>query len=407
MAGPSEPDGPSTTPSSTTQAAPAAPETLRPVRVAAGVNLGDACESYYPRASRFAGEVGSTTLKVLVGTDGRAKDTRVELGSGSKNLDDAAIACVKEQGRFVPAVQNGATIESWQYMRWTWRLPGIPSPSAVQEDWPARVADAYGKGNFVEAATLLSPKASAGLAPAQLLLAQLYLNGQGVERSTEEAQHWLTRAAAQGDAQAAFMLGAFQATGKFAPADYGSAAKWLRIAAHEQSAPAAYMLAELYQKGLGVEQDPSKALAWMDAAIAYCNESCGDRIAIYRGGRRTLAATLSKEQLDAAARWDAPEGPTSLAVMKNRDALQRRGVNNLPDELSRRGARDAIVFLARIGTDGRVKESKLETADRSDQLVAITEELIRKGDYEPKRVDGTAVESWQTVRWVWAVDPGS
>lgn len=167
----------------------------------------------------------------------------------------------------------------------------------IDPGWTAPVSDAYRRGDFVEAVTLVTPKAAAGFDAAQTMFGQMCLNGQGVQRSPQQALIWLSRAAVQGEGQAACILGALYATGKVVPVDYKAAAKWLRIAAHQQNSAAAFSLAELYQKGLGVERGASKALAWTSAAVALCGESCGDHMATYVAARDDLAATLSKERV--------------------------------------------------------------------------------------------------------------
>ncbi len=54
---------------------------------------------------------------------------------------------------------------------------------------------------FAEAAELLLPLAEAGEVEAQKLMARLYFAGNGVEKSLEHYEYWLTQAAEQGDRQ--------------------------------------------------------------------------------------------------------------------------------------------------------------------------------------------------------------
>ena len=103
-------------------AKPAAPPPIVQARVAKGSNLGEACSSYYPSASRRLSEEGSVTLLVFIAPNGRVSETKVETSSGIGRLDEAAEKCVKAQGRFEPQRVGSEPVGSWQRMKWTWRL---------------------------------------------------------------------------------------------------------------------------------------------------------------------------------------------------------------------------------------------------------------------------------------------
>jgi periplasmic protein TonB len=100
----------------------AAPPQITQARVAKGSNLGEACSSYYPSASRRLSEEGSVVLLVYVAPNGRVSETKVETSSGIGRLDEAAEKCVKAQGRFEPQKVGNDPVGSWQRMKWTWRL---------------------------------------------------------------------------------------------------------------------------------------------------------------------------------------------------------------------------------------------------------------------------------------------
>jgi protein TonB len=99
-----------------------APPPITQARVAKGSNLGEACEPYYPSASRRLSEQGSVILLVYVAPNGRVSETKVETSSGIQRLDEAAEKCVKAQGRFEPQRVGNDAVGSWQRMKWTWRL---------------------------------------------------------------------------------------------------------------------------------------------------------------------------------------------------------------------------------------------------------------------------------------------
>ena len=100
----------------------AAPLAIIQARVAKGSNLGEACSSYYPSASRRLSEEGSVVLLVYIAPNGRVSETKVETSSGIARLDEAAEKCVKAQGRFEPQRVGAEPVGSWQRMKWTWRL---------------------------------------------------------------------------------------------------------------------------------------------------------------------------------------------------------------------------------------------------------------------------------------------
>lgn len=75
----------------------------------------------YPVAARRAGEQGTVTLKVLVGSDGLAQRVEVEKTSGSSRLDTAALDAVR-RWRFVPARRGPTAIESWVLVPVVFRL---------------------------------------------------------------------------------------------------------------------------------------------------------------------------------------------------------------------------------------------------------------------------------------------
>jgi len=102
--------------------AKAEPPPIIQAKVAKGSNLGEACGSYYPSASRRLSEEGSVVLLVFIAPNGKVSETKVETSSGFQRLDEAAEKCVKAQGRFEPQKVGNDAVGSWQRMKWTWRL---------------------------------------------------------------------------------------------------------------------------------------------------------------------------------------------------------------------------------------------------------------------------------------------
>jgi protein TonB len=75
----------------------------------------------YPASAARNGETGTTTLALLVGTDGRVSSARVQQGSGSKVLDRAALSALS-LCKFKPAMNNGVPEAGWAQMAYVWTL---------------------------------------------------------------------------------------------------------------------------------------------------------------------------------------------------------------------------------------------------------------------------------------------
>jgi periplasmic protein TonB len=101
-------------------AAPApAPPPVTQAKIAPGVNLANLCP--YPSASRRLGEAGSVVILFYVTANGRATEAKVESSSGFPRLDEAAVSCLRK-GRYVASTVGGQAVDSWQRIRWTWKL---------------------------------------------------------------------------------------------------------------------------------------------------------------------------------------------------------------------------------------------------------------------------------------------
>jgi len=95
---------------------------ISPARLANGRNLGEACESYYPSASRRLSEEGSVVILFRVLVNGHVGETKIETSSGYPRLDEATAKCLTSQGRFEPDKVGNEVHESWQRLTYTWRL---------------------------------------------------------------------------------------------------------------------------------------------------------------------------------------------------------------------------------------------------------------------------------------------
>lgn len=117
----SEPAPPATASTGTVAQQPAEPAPRAPVRVAAVVDARACARPEYPRSALRNGDTGTVTLALLVGTDGRVADSRVEKTSGVRDLDRAAQAGLS-LCRFQPGTVDGVPQQSWTRMDYVWSL---------------------------------------------------------------------------------------------------------------------------------------------------------------------------------------------------------------------------------------------------------------------------------------------
>jgi TPR repeat protein len=90
--------------------------------------------------------------------------------------------------------------------------------------------EAYSSERYEEAAALYRRDAELGIVAAQVNLAFMYMDGQGVAQDYEQAATWFRRAADQGNAEAQQNLGLLYQEGKGVAQDLVEADKWFTIA---------------------------------------------------------------------------------------------------------------------------------------------------------------------------------
>ncbi len=85
--------------------------------------------SDYPSQARLQGQQGEAVILVLLAPDGKIKGTQLAYGTGSKELDDAAMAIVR-RAEFVPARVMGQPAKSTMLIGIKWSLPANPQAPA-------------------------------------------------------------------------------------------------------------------------------------------------------------------------------------------------------------------------------------------------------------------------------------
>lgn len=120
--------------------------------------------------------------------------------------------------------------------------------------------EAYSAERYEEAAALYRRDAEMGVVAAQVNLAFLYMDGQGVAQDYKQAATWFTRAAERGNREAQQNLGILCREGKGVAQDYAEAYKWFLIAGAPNDAVA-------LEKHMAPEQTADakrRAEAWRD-----------------------------------------------------------------------------------------------------------------------------------------------
>ena len=102
-------------PSTAVPAPPAPPPVLSPPR--------------YPSDAAAAGRSGRVVLKVLVGTDGRAKDIVVEQSEPAGVFEASTLEAARDWV-FQPAMEGGRAVEGWVRVPVDFEAPTMPAPAA-------------------------------------------------------------------------------------------------------------------------------------------------------------------------------------------------------------------------------------------------------------------------------------
>ena len=100
------------------------PDKLVPVKLAAnapGMIRFDSCaRPAYPEQEAKQNHQGMVTLRFLVGSDGKVKESQVMESSGYPALDDAALVAISKCS-FNPPVANGKPVNAWIPVQYDWK----------------------------------------------------------------------------------------------------------------------------------------------------------------------------------------------------------------------------------------------------------------------------------------------
>jgi Sel1 repeat len=123
-------------------------------------------------------------------------------------------------------------------------------------------------GDHTGATQMVTKSAEAGNAVAQLKLALMYDQGDGVPRSAKTAVEWYSRAAAQGEPESQNQVGGRYELGEGVEENWDLAVKLYQASAMQGWVKGQYSFARAYQFGIGVPQNRQQAIAWYRKAGA-------------------------------------------------------------------------------------------------------------------------------------------
>lgn len=117
-----------------------------------------------------------------------------------------------------------------------------------------------------KALELFQKAANAGHSTAQNNLGYMYRLGKGVEQDYTKAIEWYLKAAAQDNDVSQYRLGMMYYNAEGVKQDYAEAAKWLKKAAYNGHLEAAYRYSYMLNKGIGVEKNIPLSLTYIKEA---------------------------------------------------------------------------------------------------------------------------------------------
>jgi len=275
-----------------------------------------------------------------------------------------------------------------------------PSTPAVDPSRFGKVLDeafgAYQRGHYLTALKTARPRAEAGDAAAQTLIAEIYARGLGVRRDGKEAAKWYGKAADQGDPEAQLQYGLMLLDGEFVKHDFDRAFELMRKAADAGKPLAQFNLAQMMMESGAKESD---AVAWYeraaDAGLPDAQYAMAQIHANGAGGKAPDEAE-ARRWLERAARQNFETAQLDLGVWLIEG---RGGARNLEEGFRwlKRAAesgnvaaqnRLAKAYMAGLGTEPdpilaaswymTARRAGLTDMDMEDFLAGLTDEQVEQ-----------------------------
>ena len=144
--------------------------------------------------------------------------------------------------------------------------------------------------DYEEAFRYVKEASDAGWTEADFLLAIMYRDGSGTDRSVEIAEQYFIKAGEAGHQRAMTVLADMYNEGKYLNRDPEKAFRWYLASAQSGNPRSQYQVATMLSHGIGVEKDENAARDWF---VRYSNSSLNEF-------RRSAMDTLRARHKDAA-----------------------------------------------------------------------------------------------------------
>jgi len=217
--------------------------------------------------------------------------------------------------------------------------------------------------DYAEAFQYVEKASEAGWLDADVLLAQMYRDGMGVDRSIEKSVEILKSAAERGNIKAMAILADQYLNGKFVDRDPEEAFRWFLKSAQTGNPKSQYQTAVMLSSGLGTEKDLDKAKEWF---AIYSSTMVNEfrRIAIDTMHKRQSDEDVKNDLIKAASRCYN----TVAMVALSGKYLSGRGFKKNPEAARRLLERAAVAggsprtHLALLYLEGEGVEKDQERA---------------------------------------------
>lgn len=195
---------------------------------------------------------------------------------------------------------------------------GAITPSRFGARAPDPAYGAFQRGLYITALNLAKPRAEAGDAPAQALIAEIYSRGLGVPRDARKAAEYFAQAAEAGIPEAQFQYALILLDGELAPPDPERAQRMMQAAADAGNRLAQFNLAQML-----IQREPggaglAKAASYFELAarqgLADAQYAMAQIHANGVAGRRVDRAEI-KRWLELAARQNYDTAQVELGTM--------------------------------------------------------------------------------------------
>ena len=166
--------------------------------------------------------------------------------------------------------------------------------------------------DYKEAMEYLQKASEMGWSDADVLIGQMYRDGNGVERDIDKCIHYLSKAANNGHNKAMAMLGDLFYDNKVTKKNPEEAFKWYMMSASVGNAKSQYQVAMMLDEGIGVEKDEDGAKMWFARySSSMVNDSRKIALDILKARRGDM--TTSNDILKAMSRSNHPNSMMTLA----------------------------------------------------------------------------------------------